>query len=163
MEKVNKKEFDRSCLLRISIGLIYVWFGMLKFFPDLSPAEELAKSTIDLLTFHLIPTSLSYRILAVWETLIGALLILNFSRRIVIQLALFHMFGTFTPLFLVSDMVFGANPITLTLVGQYIMKNLVIVSGLIVIYPKPTKDSEKVKRKLIIEQVNQVERHLQHA
>ncbi len=40
-------------LLAISIGLIYVWFGPLKFFPELSPAESLATETIDAMTFHL--------------------------------------------------------------------------------------------------------------
>ena len=40
-------------LLAISIGLIYVWFGALKFFQELSPAESLATETIDAMTFHL--------------------------------------------------------------------------------------------------------------
>jgi len=68
-----------------NIGFIYVWFAQV--FPRSESCGELAKSTTGL-TFHLIPTSLSYSILAVWETLIGVLLILNFSRRIVIQMAL---------------------------------------------------------------------------
>ncbi len=155
----NKKKFDRQCLLRISIGLIYLWFGILKFFPNISPAEELAKDTINLLTFYLVPSSISYCVLAFWETVIGLLLILNFKLRIVIVLTLLHMLGTFTPLFLISDIVFGKNPATLTLIGQYIMKNLIIISALIVIWP--TKSSKKVPNELKITEKNRIKGYLQ--
>ena len=58
-------------LLRISVGLIFIWFGVLKFFPTLSPAETLASDTISLLTFGLISGETAMIILAAWETLIG--------------------------------------------------------------------------------------------
>ena len=58
-------------LLRISLGIVFFWFGILKFFPGLSPAEGLATKTIDVLTFGLIPSNISIIILAAWETLIG--------------------------------------------------------------------------------------------
>ncbi len=45
-------------LLRISIGLVFVWFGVLKFWPGLSPADRLATETIDLLSFGLIADDL---------------------------------------------------------------------------------------------------------
>ena len=56
-------------MLRISIGIIYIWFGSLKFFPGVSPAEDLAKETIHLLTFGLITPGLSLLLLALWETI----------------------------------------------------------------------------------------------
>ncbi|MFS4454965.1 DoxX family membrane protein [Maribacter sp. 2304DJ31-5] len=122
-------------LLRYSIGIIYLWFGVLKFFPELSPAESLAKETISILTFGLVPQNISYITLAVWEVLIGILLLLNIYLRIVVVAALIHMLGTFMPLIVVADTAFNELPMTLTLVGQYIMKNLVIASGLLLIYP----------------------------
>lgn len=57
--------------LRISIGLIFIWFGALKFFPGASPAEQLAGSSIELLTFGLVPAYIGLPILAAWECLIG--------------------------------------------------------------------------------------------
>lgn len=43
-------------LLRVSLGIVFFWFGALKFFPGLSPAQDLAMRTIDILTFGLIPS-----------------------------------------------------------------------------------------------------------
>lgn len=120
-------------ILRISIGIIYLWFGVLKFFPGVSPAEELAKETIHLLTFRLIKPDLSLLLLAIWETAIGILLIGGFYTKLVIRIVLLHMICTFSPLFLLPRLSFTSAPFALTLVGQYIIKNIVIVSALFVI------------------------------
>ena len=120
-------------ILRLSIGIIYVWFGALKFFPGVSPAEELAKETIHQLTFKLINPELSLLLLALWETGIGVLLISGFYSKVVIRIVLVHMICTFSPLFLLSGISFTSAPFALTLVGQYIIKNIVIVSALFVI------------------------------
>lgn len=120
-------------ILRISIGIIYVWFGMLKFFPGLSPAEDLAKETIHLLTFGLIQPDLSLFLLALWETVIGLLLISCLFKRVSMTLVVVHMICTFTPLVLLPHLSFTHQPYALTLVGQYIVKNIVIVSALLVI------------------------------
>ncbi len=120
-------------ILRVSIGVIYIWFGVLKFFPGVSPAEELAKETIHLLTFRLIEPDLSLLLLAIWETAIGVLLLAGVYSRWVIRIVLVHMICTFTPLFLLPALSFTAAPFSLTLVGQYIIKNIVIISALFVI------------------------------
>jgi uncharacterized membrane protein YphA (DoxX/SURF4 family) len=120
-------------LLRISIGIIYLWFGVLKFFPHLSPAEDLAKETIHILTFGLISPNLSIILLAVWETIVGVLLISGFLCRVAMPLVVAHMIFTFTPLILLPHLSFTHLPYALTLVGQYIVKNIVIVSALLVI------------------------------
>lgn len=116
--------------LSFAVGIVYMWFGMLKFFPGVSPAETLAAETIGQLTFNLIPSYISIQLLATWETGVGAMLILNKLHRISIPLALIHITLTFTPLFLLPELVFTGNPIFLTLPGQYIAKNIIIVSVL---------------------------------
>jgi uncharacterized membrane protein YphA (DoxX/SURF4 family) len=120
-------------LLRISIGIIYIWFGMLKYFPGVSPAEDLAKETIHLLTFGLIGPDLSLLLLAVWETVIGVFLIAGLFKRISFWLVLVHMICTFTPLVLLPQLSFTQMPFSLTLVGQYIIKNIVIICALCVV------------------------------
>jgi uncharacterized membrane protein YphA (DoxX/SURF4 family) len=120
-------------ILRISIGFIYVWFGVLKFFPGLSPAEDLAKSTIHLLTFKIINPDLSLLLLAIWESAVGLLLMVGRFTRVVIRVVLVHMLCTFAPLILLPALSFTTAPFSLTLVGQYIIKNVVIISGLFVI------------------------------
>lgn len=130
---------DWLIVLRVSIGIIYLWFGVLKFFPGVSPAEELAKETIHLLTFGLIQPNLSLLLLAIWETAIGVVLISGLFLKLAIRVVLVHMVCTFAPLFLLPGLSFTAPPLALTLVGQYIIKNIVIVSALFAIDHAPQK------------------------
>ena len=58
-------------VLRISLGLVFLWFGALKFFPGMSPAQDLAARTIEQLTFGLVPPAFALPVLAAWEVLIG--------------------------------------------------------------------------------------------
>jgi uncharacterized membrane protein YkgB len=120
-------------LLRISIGIIYVWFGALKFFPNLSPADQLAKDTIYLITFGLIPNDISILLLALWETALGIVLILSVWRHVAFYILLLHMICTFVPLFFFEDISFTDTPYAFTLVGQYIMKNLIIICAALVL------------------------------
>ena len=129
----------RKNLLPISIGIVYIWFGLLKFSPGLSPAEDLAKQTIHILFFGLIPSDVSILLLAIWETIIGVFLIANICRKITVSLALLHITLTFSPLFLLPDQVFNGAPFMLTLVGQYIIKNFIIIAVLISIYKESRK------------------------
>ncbi len=120
-------------LLRISLGVIFLWFGALKFFPGASPAAELATRTITALTFGVIPESTALLILAIWETLIGVGLLFGWQLRITLLLLWVQMLGTVTPIFLFPNEVFVSIPLVPTLEGQYIFKNIVLVSAGLVI------------------------------
>jgi uncharacterized membrane protein YphA (DoxX/SURF4 family) len=120
-------------LLRLSVGLVFLWFGVLKFFPGLSPAQDLAGNTINTLTFGLITPPAANLILAVWESLIGLGLITGKFMRPTLLLLFFQMMGTITPVFLYPSEVFTRIPYAPTLEGQYIIKNLVLISAGIVI------------------------------
>ena len=112
-------------ILRITIGIIYLWFGALKFFAGVSPAEELAKNTIHLLTFGLINPDLSLLLLAIWETVVGLLLISGLFSRFAFWFVIVHMGCTFTPLILLPKASFNEAPFALTLVGQYIINKTI--------------------------------------
>lgn len=132
---MNKKDLlSDVSLLSIGTGLIYLWFGGLKFFPSYSPAEELATQTVELITFGIIEPSISILILAVWEVAVGIFLIFNFYRRQTAILGLVHIFFTFFPLLLFYDQSFSNPPFGFSLLGQYIFKNVLIISSFIVIY-----------------------------
>lgn len=120
-------------LLRISLGVVFLWFGLLKFFPNLSPAQEIATRTIQTLTFGLVGPALSLPILATWEALIGLGLISGRFMRVTLLLLLLQMLGTITPLFLFPGETFTQFPFAPTLEGQYIIKNMVLVSAALVI------------------------------
>ena len=119
-------------LLRISIGLVFLWFGALKFWPGLSPADALALDTIDRLTFGLLPGTLARVGLAVLETAIGFGLIFGKALRLTLLLLAGQMLGTVTPLVLFPDVTWAGLGVP-TLEGQYILKNVVLATAGIVI------------------------------
>ncbi len=137
-------------VLRLSLGIIFLWFGALKFFPGLSPAEDLAARTISQITFGLLSPNIAVFILAVWECLIGIGLIFNLYMRATLFLLWVQMLGTITPLFFFPGEVFTVFPYAPTLEGQYIIKNIVLVSAGLVIGAtvrggRVVADPEKIK------------------
>ena len=120
-------------ILRLSLGLVFIWFGVLKFFPGKSPAQDLAADTIHQLTFGFLPSGAAVLILAIWESLIGLGLILGVYLRATLLLLWVQMIGTITPLFLFPELCFRQFPFVPTLEGQYIIKNVVLVSAGLVI------------------------------
>lgn len=119
-------------LLRVSIGITFLWFGVLKFWPGLSAADELATETIELLSFGLISGDLARISLAVLETAIGIGLITGLFMRFTLLLLLGQMLGAVTPLLLFPEVTW-ASPLVPTLEGQYIIKNMVIVAAALTI------------------------------
>jgi uncharacterized membrane protein YphA (DoxX/SURF4 family) len=120
-------------LLRLALGVVFFWFGVLKFFPGASPAEQLAGRTIETLTLGAIPQDVALRILAVWEVAIGIGLFVGRWMRAALLLLFVQMLGTITPLFLFPSETFAMFPFVPTLEGQYIIKNVVIVAAAIVL------------------------------
>ena len=120
-------------ILRICLGIIFIWFGMLKFFPGMSSAEEIAGRTILKLTFGAIKPSISMPILAIWECVIGIGLITKAWLRLTLILLYMQMAGTFLPLVFFPHETFHHSILVPTLLGQYIIKNFVLISGGILI------------------------------
>jgi len=110
--------------LRIGLGIVFFWFGALKFFPGLSPAEQLVRNTI-----YFIDPDLFIPILATWEVLIGIGLITGKFMRVTLLLLFLQMPGTAMPLLILPDVAWTAFPHALTMEGQYIIKNLVLIGA----------------------------------
>jgi uncharacterized membrane protein YkgB len=111
-------------IMRVGLGIIFLWFGALKFFPGLSPAEELVRNTV-----YFVDPDLFIPVLAFWEVLIGIGLIAGKFMRITLFLLFLQMPGTALPILILPDVVWTSFPFGLTLEGQYIIKNLVLVSA----------------------------------
>jgi uncharacterized membrane protein YkgB len=135
-------------LLRFSLGIVFLWFGALKFVPSLSPAQELATRTIGVLSGGHVSRTVALPVLATWECVIGLGLLVGRGLRVVLLLQFLQMAGTMTPLFLFPSEVFTRVPYAPTLEGQYIIKNLVLISAGIVVggavrggvmVPEPTR------------------------
>jgi uncharacterized membrane protein YkgB len=119
--------------LRIALGIVFLWFGALKFFPDLSPAETLVGRTIEALTLGIVRPEVSLPVLAAWESIIGIGLLLGRGLRGILLLLALQMAGTFTPLLLFPQETFSSFPFVPTLEGQYIIKNIVLIGAAMVV------------------------------
>ncbi|MFN3556052.1 MAG: DoxX family membrane protein [Bacteroidales bacterium] len=120
-------------LLRISMGIIFFWFGFQKFFPNISSAEDIATRTIDVLSFGIVQAPYSMPILATWETLIGLGFITGKFMRATTVLLYAQMAGTIFPLFIFPEETFHMVPLVPTLEGQYILKNAIFITASMVI------------------------------
>jgi len=114
--------------LRYSLGLIYIWFGILKPF-GLSPAQELIENTV----YWFDNPKTFVPILGWWEVIIGLTMCIKPLIRVSIFLLFIQMPGTFLPLILLPEICFNNFPFGLTLEGQYIIKNLIIISAALVV------------------------------
>lgn len=119
--------------LRISLGIVFLWFGALKLFPGLSPAQDLAADTIERLTLGVVPPDVALVVLGLWECAIGIGLLSRILLRVTLLLLVVQMAGTITPLFLFPTETFTAFPYAPTLEGQYIIKNIVLVAAALVV------------------------------
>lgn len=120
-------------LTRLALGIVFLWFGAIKFVPGWSPAADLATRTISTLSFGMVPPSASLPLLAAWESLIGIGLLSGRFLRTTLLLLFVQMPGTLMPLVLFPGETFRAFPYAPTLEGQYIIKNLVLVGAAIVV------------------------------
>ena len=131
-----------TALLRVSLGMVFLAFGALKFFPGLSPAEGLAGETLQTMSFGLLPPAVSLPLLAAGECLIGIGLIFGTTRggggslrqtmlRLTVPAIPLHLLGTAAPLFLSPGEMFapGSGAALLSLECQYILKNVVLAAA----------------------------------
>ena len=117
-----------SRILRITLGVVFIWFGALKMVPGMSPAEDLVRATVPF-----IPGQIFLPFLGIWEIAIGLGFLTGRALRITILLLFLQMPGTISPMFLLPEQVFTSFPFGLTMEGQYIVKNLVLIAAALVI------------------------------
>lgn len=111
-------------ILRVSLGIVFFWFGALKLFPGLSPAEDLVRNTI-----FFVDPDLFMPVLAIWEMAIGLGLIFGIFMRLTLLLLFLQMPGTILPLFILPDVTWQHIPYSPTVEGQYIIKNVVLIGA----------------------------------
>ena len=115
-------------LLRFALGIVFVWFGALKL-TGYSPVVSLIAHAIPWL-----PPERSVPLLGVWETAVGLGLLFGVALRVVLFLFWILLASTFSVLVLRPDIAFqGGNPFLLTVEGEFVVKNLVLIAaGLVV-------------------------------
>lgn len=114
-------------ILRLSLGIVFLWFGLLK---------VIGASPVEALVVRVVPwASPTWFIpfLGLWETAIGVGLLLRVALRLTLLLLFVQLAGTFLLLVAAPDLAFNGNPLYLTEIGEFVVKNLVLLSaGLVV-------------------------------
>ena len=118
-------------LVRIPIFIIFFWFGLLKIL-DMSPAQQFVQDTVYWMPF-LSAENWTY-VIGIWEMLIGLFFLFKKTTIIAMILLFIQMSGTFLPLIILPEVTFqDSNPFFPTLEGQYIIKNIIIITAALVI------------------------------
>lgn len=115
-------------LLRVAVGVVFAWFGALKLFPGASPAAGLMVST-----YPFLPAPLFVPFVGGWEIVIGIGFVTGRFLRVTVALMYLQMLGAMSPVVLNPAAVFAQPPFVLTLEGQYIVKNVVLLAAAIVV------------------------------
>lgn len=119
-----------TVLLRSSLGIVFLWFGILKLFPGTSPVADLVTQAT---AFLPLPSAIIMPVLAIWEIIIGLGFISGRFTRLTVILMLAQMAGTLTPIISTPELVFVKFPFVLTMTGEFIAKNMILVSAGLVI------------------------------
>ncbi len=115
-------------LLRLAVAVVFIWFGALKVV-DRSPVADLVADTV-----YWVPDAFFVRFLGVWEMVVGLGLLLRFTLRVTLLLFWAQMAGTFLVLIVHPGLSFQeSNPLLLTVTGEFVVKNLVLISAGLVI------------------------------
>lgn len=110
--------------LRISVGIVFVWFGLLKVTGQ-SPVAELVARTV-----YWVSPEWFIPLLGVWEVAVGLGLLFAVALRLTLLLFWLQMAGTFLVLLLLPEVSFsGGNPFLLTIEGEFVIKNLVLIAS----------------------------------
>ncbi|MBC5839100.1 DUF417 family protein [Flavobacterium sp. F-392] len=123
----SKMEKHSTTIMRIALAIVYIWFGALKII-GMSPAGDLVQETV-----YWFKPELFIPILGICEALIGIGLLIKKYIPYTIVLLLLHMIATLFPMFILPRSCFDAFPYCPTLVGQYIIKNIVLIAGALVV------------------------------
>ncbi|MDF2573831.1 MAG: DoxX family rane protein [Agromyces sp.] len=120
--------------LRVALGLVFVVFGVLKFFPGVSPVEPLVEATWGVLTLGIVGGHLALVLTAIIETLAGLAIISGVFARFGLVMLAIAFVGILSPLvFFPGELFSAAGP---TLLGQYVLKNVVLIAAALVVASK---------------------------
>jgi uncharacterized membrane protein YkgB len=111
-------------VLRISVALVFIWFGALKVF-DVSPVSDLVADTV-----YWVDPAWLVPVLGAFEIVVGVGLLIRRWLRTVLALFALQMAGTFLVLVIQPDLSFqDGNPLLLTVEGEFVIKNLVLIAA----------------------------------
>lgn len=126
-------------ILRISLAVVFIWFGALKVSGN-TPVFELVASTV-----YWVDPDWFVPALGVVEVLIGLGLLFRIGLRVVLAVLFVQLVGTFLVFVLRPEIAFqGDNPLALTTEGEFIVKNLVLLAAALTVGAMIEEEREEV-------------------
>ena len=123
-------------ILRVSLGVVFVWFGTLKIL-QVSPVSELVARTV-----YWVDPDIVVPVLGAFEVTVGVLLLLGQALRLTLFLFLLQMLGTFLTFIVLPNVTFRhGNPFLLTVEGEFVVKNLVLIASALVVGTTVRRDT----------------------
>lgn len=119
--------------LRVSVGVVFFAFGFLKYFPGVSPAQNIVETTTGILFFGLMPGGVALVLTATLECVIGLLLMIGRGMRVAVYLLVVELLGILSPIVLLSGRLFSGPHGAPTLEGQYVLKDITLVTAAMVV------------------------------
>jgi len=114
--------------LRWSLGLVYVWFGILKVF-ELSPVDSLIQR------FYAPMVSIPfYCVLTAFEVLVGILLVIGWKKKLTALLVMGHLLGTMCILISAPEIAYEPFAPILSMEGEFVAKNVVLLGAAYAIF-----------------------------
>lgn len=131
-------------LLTIAIGILYLWAGALKLFPETSPLEPLIREAYSFVeSWWIMPLRTFIVLIGLFEMLIGVGMLVGRHLRVVVALMWLQLVGAMLPLILAPERIWSVFPWVWTLEGQYVVKDVVLVACGVVIWGWGSKYKEK--------------------
>jgi putative oxidoreductase len=120
--------------MRIAVGAIFLGFGVLKYFPGVSPAQNLTEATTHIIFLGLVPDRVALVGIATLECFIGLCLLASRWMRLAVWLLAIELVGVLAPLALLPGRLFSGPHGAPTLEGQYVLKDIILVTaGLVIV------------------------------
>ena len=119
--------------LRLALGIVFFGFGILKYFPGVSPAQHLTESATHILFLGLIPGNIAIKFIATLECVIGLLLLSGRGMRLAVWLLAFEFVGILSPIVLLPGQMYTGPHHAPSLAGQYCIKDIILVTAALVV------------------------------
>lgn len=131
-------------VLRVCMGIVILGFGVLKYFPGVSPAQGIVLAVNRILTFGLLPDQITLPLFATVEAIIGLSLITGWGLRLIIYPLAVWVVAILSPLVLLTGQLFSGPYHAPTLMGQYVFKDIILLAAVLVVAADVRRGNRKV-------------------
>jgi uncharacterized membrane protein YphA (DoxX/SURF4 family) len=121
-------------IMRVALGVVFVWFGALK----IANVTPVAKLVADTLSWVPVDPDVLLPALGAFEIVLGAMVVVGWQLRLVLTVLIAHLCGTFLVLVVLPQVAFErGNPLLLTTIGEFVVKNVVFIAAAVLLAAWP--------------------------